>query len=90
MPPSLFEQIRVQFVKMLRTQSNTPESMQKMATCILRIMPYRINRLPSGKYRVTQIDNGQIKARATTLRKAEAQVRVLHFVDAQAKRSKRT
>ena len=45
-------------------------------------MPYSIRKLPGKNlYRVRQMKTGQIKANATTLAKAQAQVRLLHMIN---------
>lgn len=44
-------------------------------------MPYQIKKLSNGKYQVKNIDTGQIKAKGTTKKKAEAQVKYLHMID---------
>ena len=45
-------------------------------------MPYSIRKLPNKNlYRVRQLNTGQVKAKATTLKKAQAQVRLLHMMN---------
>ena len=48
-------------------------------------MPYKISKLNNGKYQVKDIKNGVIHAKATTFKKATAQVRLLHMIDAKKK-----
>ncbi len=43
-------------------------------------MPYKITRLKNGKFRVTG-PSGRVFAKATTLKKAKAQVRLLHGLE---------
>ena len=45
-------------------------------------MPYSIEQLPNGKYKVFNAITGHIFSKGTTLTKAKGQVRFLHFVDA--------
>lgn len=45
-------------------------------------MPYKIRKLPGrDTYRVTSSKSGAVKARETTLQKAQAQVRLLHAIN---------
>lgn len=45
-------------------------------------MPYKIRKLPGrDTYRVTSSKSGAVKARETTLEKAQAQVRLLHALN---------
>jgi hypothetical protein len=45
-------------------------------------MPYSIRKLPgSTKYRVRQTDTGKVLAKRTTLKKAQAQVRLLYMLN---------
>ena len=45
-------------------------------------MPYSIRKLPGkNKYRVKQMNTGRIVAKGTTLKKAQAQVRLLYAVN---------
>ena len=47
-------------------------------------MPYKIRKLPGkNRYRVTQTNTGQIRAKSTTLKKAQAQVRLLYMLNRQ-------
>jgi hypothetical protein len=43
-------------------------------------MPYKITRLKNGKFRVTG-PNGRVFAKATTLKKAKAQIRLLYGLE---------
>lgn len=49
-------------------------------------MPYIIKKI-KGKYQVKNIDTGKIKAYHTTKEKAEAQIRLLEYVDRNKKKS---
>ena len=45
-------------------------------------MPYTIRKLPGkDKYRVRQTNTGKVYAKATTLKKAQAQVRLLYMLN---------
>ena len=45
-------------------------------------MPYSIRKLPGkNKYRVKQLNSGKIVAKGTTLKKAQAQVRLLYLMN---------
>ncbi len=45
-------------------------------------MPYSIRKLPGkNKYRVTQTNTGEIRAKGTSLKKAQAQVRLLYMLN---------
>lgn len=45
-------------------------------------MPYSIRKLPGKeKYRVRQENTGKVYAKATTLKKAQAQVRLLYMLN---------
>jgi hypothetical protein len=49
-------------------------------------MPYSIRKLPnSSLYRVRNIDTGEIKAKATTMKNAIRQIRYLHMIDHKSK-----
>ena len=45
-------------------------------------MPYSIRKLPGKNlYRVKQLNSGKILAKGTTLKKAQAQVRLLYMIN---------
>ena len=45
-------------------------------------MPYSIRKLPgTKKYRVRQMNTGKVVAKGTTLKKAQAQVRLLYMLN---------
>ena len=45
-------------------------------------MPYSIRKLPGkNKYRVRQMNSGKVVAKGTTLKKAQAQVRLLYAIN---------
>lgn len=50
-------------------------------------MPYKIVKLKNNRYRVVNKDTGAIKARDTTLKRAKAQIRLLHYIDSKKKKS---
>ena len=46
-------------------------------------MPYKVQKLPDGKYKITNKRTGRVIAYHTTKKNAEAQLRLLHYVNAQ-------
>ena len=44
-------------------------------------MPYKIQKLSNGKYKVVNKETGSVKARETTKTKAEKQIRLLNAID---------
>ena len=46
-------------------------------------MPYKIvkNKGKKNSYKVINKDNNSVKAKDTTLKKAKAQIRLLHYID---------
>jgi hypothetical protein len=48
-------------------------------------MPYEIKHISSNKFLVINRINGKIHSRGTTLEKAEAQVRLMQYIDAKKK-----
>ena len=44
-------------------------------------MPYIIKKNRNGKYRVINTDTGQFKARNTTKKRAQTQIKLLHFIE---------
>jgi len=45
-------------------------------------MPYSIRKLPGKNlYRVRKLENGKVLAKATTLKKAKAQIRLLYMMN---------
>jgi hypothetical protein len=49
-------------------------------------MPYSIRKLPGKNlYRVKKIENGKVLSKATTLKKAQAQIRLLHMLNSMKK-----
>jgi len=51
-------------------------------------MPYKMTKLKSGKYRVVNRQTGKVRAKATTMKKAKALIRMSYAGD--RKRRKRT
>lgn len=47
-------------------------------------MPYNIKKEKGGKFKVVNAVTKKVHAKGTTLAKAEAQVRLLHMIDAAA------
>ena len=48
-------------------------------------MPYEIKHISSNKFQVINRINGKIRSRGTTLEKAQAQVRLMQYMDAKKK-----
>ena len=48
-------------------------------------MPYEIKHISSNKFQVINRINGNIHSRGTTLEKAEAQIRLMEYMDAKKK-----
>ena len=48
-------------------------------------MPYEIKHISSNKFQVINRINGKIHSRGTTLEKAEAQIRLMEYMDAKKK-----
>ena len=49
-------------------------------------MPYKIIKKSNGKYEVLNIDKNELKAKNTTLKKAQAQIRLLEYIDGKKKK----
>jgi hypothetical protein len=52
-------------------------------------MPYKITKLRDGYYKVTKATTGKVFAYHTTKKNAEAQIRFLHYIEAQKRPKKK-